>query len=84
MQGKVSGNEVCEQNSTIQNTGGKTSEVVLPELIISPVVKKIQNYINKWILRVWRMDGDRQTATLNYEITIILETKPRTTPRNTS
>jgi hypothetical protein len=42
----------------------KTSEVVLPELKITPVVKKIQNYINKWIQRVWRMDGDRQTDTI--------------------
>jgi hypothetical protein len=33
----------------------KTNEDILPELKINPVVKKIQNYTNKWI-RVWRMN----------------------------
>ena len=61
-----------------------SSEDVLPELKISPVVKKIENYRNKWVQHVRRVDGDRQTATLNCEISTVGETKPRTTPRNTS
>ena len=39
----------------------KTSEDVLPQLKISPVVNKIQNYRNKWTQHVRRMDGDRRT-----------------------
>jgi hypothetical protein len=66
----------------------KTSEEILSELKISPVVKKILNYRNKWTQHVRRMDRDRQTdrqtATLNYEISTVWETKPRTTPRNIS
>jgi len=37
----------------------KTREDVLPELKISPVVKKIQNYRNKWAQHVRRMDRHR-------------------------
>ena len=41
----------------------------LTELKISPVVKKVQKYKNKWVqhVRHWT-ETDRQTATLNYEI----------------
>jgi hypothetical protein len=35
------------------------------------VVRKIQNYRNKWIHLVRRMDRDRHTATLNCEITTV-------------
>ena len=59
----------------------KTSQEILSELTISPVVKKIQNYIHKWVQHVRRMYGDRQTATLNCEMSTMWETKPRTTPR---
>jgi hypothetical protein len=37
----------------------KANEDILSELKINPVVKKIQNYINKWIQHVRRMDRDR-------------------------
>jgi hypothetical protein len=42
----------------------KTNEDIVPELNISPVANKIQNYNNKWvkILGEWT---ERQTATLN-------------------
>ena len=40
----------------------KTNADILSELKINSVVKKIQNYINKWTQRIRRMD--RQTATL--------------------
>ena len=43
----------------------KTNEDILSELKINPDVKKIQNYINKWVRQVQRMDRDRQTDTLN-------------------
>jgi hypothetical protein len=33
----------------------KRGEVVLPELKISPVVKKIENYRSKWAQHVWRI-----------------------------
>ena len=62
----------------------KTNEDILLELKINPYVKIIHNYRNKWIQRVRRMDRDRQTATLNYEISTMWETKPRTTPQKTS
>ena len=38
-----------------------SSEDVLPEIKISSVVKKIQNYRNKWAQHVRRVDADRQT-----------------------
>ena len=62
----------------------KTTESILSKLKTNPVVKKIQNYGNKWIQHVRRMDGDRQTATLNCEVSTVWETKPRTTPQKTS
>jgi len=62
----------------------KTNEDILSELIVYPVVKKIQNCRNKWLQHVRRMDRDRQTATLGHEIKTMLETKPRTTLQKTS
>ena len=62
----------------------KTSEDRLSELKMSPFVMKIQNYRNKGIKHVRRMEGDRQTATPNYGISTMWETKPRTTPQKTS
>ena len=61
-----------------------TNEDILSELKINLAVKKIQNYRNKLIHCVWQIDRDRQTATLNCEISTVWETKPRVTPRNTS
>ena len=43
--------------------GYKTSEDILSELKINPVVNKIQNYGNEWMQHIRRMD--RKTATLN-------------------
>jgi len=60
----------------------KTNDDILSELKINPVVKKIQNYRYKWVQHVWRID--RQTATLNYEMSTVWETKPRTSPQQTS
>jgi hypothetical protein len=60
-----------------------TSQDTLSEIKIKPVIEKIQNYINKLIKHIRRMDGDRQTATLNYEILAVWETKPRTTLQKT-
>ena len=37
----------------------KTNEGILSGLKINPVVKKIQNYRNKWIQNDGRMDRDR-------------------------
>jgi hypothetical protein len=37
----------------------KTNENILSELNIDPLVKKIQNYRNKWVERVRRMDTDQ-------------------------
>ena len=37
----------------------KTNEDILSELKNNPVVNKIQNYRNKWIKHVRRMDRDR-------------------------
>jgi hypothetical protein len=62
----------------------RTSEGILSKLKTNPVVKKIKNYRNKWIQHVRRMDSDRQTATLNCEISTVWETKPRTTLQKTS
>jgi hypothetical protein len=56
----------------------KTIDDSLSELIINPVVKKIQNYIHKWIKHVRRMDGNRQTAKLNCKKSAISETTSRT------
>ena len=61
----------------------KTNEDILSELKITPVVKKIQKYRSKWIQHVRQMDRDK-TAPLNYEISTMWETKPRTTPQKTS
>jgi len=46
----------------------KTNDDILSVLKINPVVNKIQNYINKLVQHVRRMDRDRQSATLSYEI----------------
>jgi hypothetical protein len=56
----------------------KTSEDIFSGLKINAVVNKTNNYIIKYIQHVRRMDRDRQTATLNYEISVTRETKPRT------
>jgi hypothetical protein len=45
----------------------KTNDEILSVLKINPVVNKIQNYINKLVQNVRRMD-QRQAATLSYEI----------------
>jgi hypothetical protein len=37
----------------------KTNDDILPELKINPRVNKFQNYVNKWIQLVQRMDRDR-------------------------
>jgi hypothetical protein len=37
----------------------KTNEDMSSEPKINPVVKQIQNYINKWIQHVWQMDRGR-------------------------
>ena len=57
----------------------KTMKIVLSEFKINPIVKKIQNYGNKWIQHVRRMDRDGQTATLNYGISTVRHREPRTT-----
>ena len=62
----------------------KTTGGNLSKLKASPAVKKIQNYGNKRMQHVRRMDRDRQTTTLNYEISTMWETKPRTTLQKTS
>jgi hypothetical protein len=60
----------------------RSSEDIVSALKINSAVKKIQNYGSKQIQHVRRMD--RQTATLNYKISTMWETKPRTTPLKTS
>jgi hypothetical protein len=45
----------------------KTNEDILSAPANNPVVKKIQNHRNK-LIHVRLMDRDRQTATLNYEL----------------
>jgi len=44
--------------------GLQNYEDILSELKNNPVSKKIQNYRNKWIQHVRRMDRDRQAATI--------------------
>jgi hypothetical protein len=61
----------------------KTNEDILSELKIKVVVT-IQNYRNKWVRYVRRMDRDRQTATFHYAVSTTWETKPRTTPQKIS
>jgi hypothetical protein len=39
--------------------GLQNYEDILPELKINPVAKKIQNYRNKWIQHLRRMERDR-------------------------
>jgi len=39
----------------------KTNKDILSEFQINPVVKKIQNYLNKWIKHVRRLNRDRLT-----------------------
>jgi len=51
---------------------------------INPFVKKIQKYKSKWIQHVHQMDRGGKTATLNYEISSVWETKPGTAPPKTS
>jgi hypothetical protein len=43
-------------NSKIHIADYRTNEDILSELKINPVVMKIQNYRNKWVHHVWRMD----------------------------
>ena len=62
----------------------KTNDDILPELKIERAVKEIQNYRNEWIKQVRRMDREKQTATLNYEMSTAWEKKPRATPQKTS
>ena len=62
----------------------KTDEEILSELKINPLVKKIQNYVHKCVKHVRRMDRDGQTAILNYAVSTVWETKPRTNPQNNS
>jgi hypothetical protein len=49
----------------------KTNKYTLSEFKINPVVKKIQKCLNKLIQHFRQMNGERQTATLNYEISAI-------------
>jgi hypothetical protein len=49
----------------------KTNEEILSVPKINPVVNKIQNYLNTLVQHVLRMDGDRQTDILKYEICIV-------------
>jgi hypothetical protein len=56
----------------------ETNEDILSELKINPFVKKIRSYRNKWIQHVRCVDRDRVTATLNYEVSTVWETKRRT------
>ena len=60
----------------------KTNDDILSELKIKRGVKEIQNYSNEWV-HVRRMDRDRQTATLNYEMSTTCEKKPKATPQKT-
>jgi hypothetical protein len=62
----------------------KTNADILREIKINSAVKKIQNYRNKWIQNIWQKERDRQTTTLNYEISTMWETKPKMTPQKTS
>jgi len=61
-----------------------TNEDILLGFKINTYGKKIQTYRKKCVQYVRRMDRDRQTATLNYEISTVWETKPRTTPQKNS
>ena len=58
--------------------------IIIIIIKINSVLKKIQNYRTEWIQDVRKMDGDRQTATVNYEISSIWESKPRTKLPKTS
>ena len=68
--------------------GYKTDEDILSGLEINPVVEKIWRHRNKWIQHVRRQDRDRQTdrqtATLNCDMSTALETRPRMTLQKTS
>jgi len=68
--------------------GYKTDDDILSGLEINTVVRKIQSHRNKWKQHVRRADGDRQTdrqtATLNCDMSTVLETKPRTFLQKTS
>jgi hypothetical protein len=46
----------------------RTNEDISSVPKIKPVVNKIQNYVSKLVKSVRRMDRDRQTATLKYEL----------------
>jgi len=61
----------------------KTNEDILSELKINSDVKKLQIYRHEWVQRVRIMERDK-TATLSYEMSAVWETKPKTTPQNTS
>jgi hypothetical protein len=74
--------EFMRKRATYTGQSYKANEEILSDLKINPVIKKIRNYINKWIQHVRRTD--RQTATLNNEISTTWETKPRTTHQKNS
>jgi hypothetical protein len=54
----------------------KTNEDMLSEIKINPIVKIIQNTGNKWT----QFSKWTKTTTLNYEISTVWVTRPRTTP----
>jgi hypothetical protein len=62
--------------------GYKTDDDILSGLEINPLVKKIQSHRNKWI-HVRRTDRDRQNATLNCDMSTVLEKKPMTSLQKT-
>jgi len=54
--------------------GYKTNEDILSQRKINPVVKKIQNYRNKWAQRVLRWtETDRQSGIPDFEMSTVGE-----------
>jgi hypothetical protein len=63
----------------------KTGEDILSEFKVIPVVNKIKiTEINNYDMFGEWTETDRQTATLNCEISTVWERKPRATPQKTS
>jgi hypothetical protein len=59
MENNVSGNKIYEQKGKIHMSRlQKTSEDIFSDFKINAVVKKIYNYINKWMRYIRRMDRD--------------------------
>jgi hypothetical protein len=84
MEDNVSGNKIYEHNCKIHKSKlQKASEDIFSDLKINTVVKKIYNYLNKWVAHIRRVDRDLQTATFNYEMSTMWETKQRTTTLKT-